>query len=133
MRESKLVRALNPKDVPHHKNPIPAAAMHRGILASSAISGADPETGKYPENSESQIELAFRHFRSILAEGNADPQDVVKVDFFFRNLGDRPLVNEHWLELYPDGASRPARHAHIASQMPAGCLFQIQFMAVVER
>ncbi|MDE0110696.1 MAG: RidA family protein [Albidovulum sp.] len=133
MGESKLVRALNPRDVPHHKNPIPAAAIHRGMLVSSAISGADPESGNYSNSSKSQIEMAFRHFRSILAEGNADPQDVVKVDFFFQNIGDRPLVNEYWLELYPDGASRPARHAHISSQMPAGCLFQIQFMAIVER
>ena len=127
-----MVRSLNPRDVPGHKNPIPAAAMHRGVLMSSAISGAKAGTGNYPGNLESQIELAFRHFRSILAEGNADPQDVVKVDLIFRNLDDRPLVNEHWLELYPDGASRPARHASVSSQMPAGCLFQIQFMAVVE-
>ena len=126
-----MVRALSPRNVPHHKNPIPAAAMHRGILMSSAVSGADAETGAYSDNSGRQIELAFKHFLSILKEGGADAQDVVKVDFYFGDLGDRPMVNKHWLELYPDSASRPARHSYVASQMPEGCRFQIQFMAVV--
>ena len=126
-----MVRALNPDDVPHHKNPIPAAAIHRGVLASSVISGSDAGTGTYPVSSERQIELAFNHFLSILKEGGAVAQDVVKVDFYFADLGDRPLVNRYWLNLYPDAASRPARHSSVSSKMPDGCRFQMQFLAVV--
>ena len=127
-----MVRAIAPEGVPRHDNPIPAAAVHRGVLASSAISGKDRVTGTYPVDKERQIALAFDHLRSVLATVGAGVQDVVKVDLYFADKMDRPLVNAHWVGLFPDEAARPARHAHVVS-LPAGCCLQIAALAIVER
>ena len=125
-----MVRSINPPGLPHHKNPIPAAALHNGVLVSSAISGLDPATGAYPADKESQIALAFQHFELILAEAGATPQDVVKLDLYFTDKADRKLVNPHWLRLFPQENRRPARHAHSA-ELPAECCLQMTFMAVM--
>jgi 2-iminobutanoate/2-iminopropanoate deaminase len=125
-----MVDSINPADVPHHKNPIPAAAIHRGILVSSAIFGLDPATQAYPPTRAEQVAMAFRHLQTILADAGASLQDVVKMDLFFADLADRSLVNPQWLALYPDADHRPARHAHQAT-LPDGCCLQIVVTAVV--
>lgn len=125
-------RSIHPPGLPKHKNPIPAASILRGVFVSSAISGLDPETDQYPLDKEQQIALAFSHFEKILAAGGASADDVIKLDLNFVDKTDRALVNPHWLRLFPDENSRPARHSHIA-ELPKDCIFQITFMAVVER
>lgn len=126
-----MVHSLNQPNVPHHKNPVPAAAIHRGLLVSSAIMGQDVETGDWPSTKEEQIGLAFTHMQTLLREAGADLQDVIKVDLYFADKADRTLVNPHWLSLYPDEAHRPARHAHL-SALPQGCCLQIGIMAIIE-
>ena len=124
-----MVRSISPDSVPHHKNPIPAAALQGGVLASSSIMGINPSTGGFPATVEEQFALAFAHFEAILAHAGAKPQDVLKMDLHFADKADRPLANQHWLRLYPDPDRRPARHAH-QSNLPAGCRLRIEFLAV---
>lgn len=125
-----MVRAINPDGVPHHQNPIPAAAIHNGVLMTSAIMGKDPATGEFPADKADQVALAFRHLERILESAGATPDDVVKLSLYFRDKSDRALVNPHWLRLYPDEAARPARHAHVA-ELPDGCCLQMEVFAVL--
>ncbi|MCV6574421.1 MAG: RidA family protein [Cohaesibacter sp.] len=125
-----MVRSLNPANLPRHKNPVPTAAMHHGLLVSSAIMGKITESDDWPATKEEQIALAFEHMQTLLHEAGANLQDVIKVDLYFADKSERPLVNPHWLALYPDEAHRPARHAHI-SELPKGCCLQIGIMAIV--
>lgn len=127
-----MVRSINPSSLPHHSSPIPLAAVHRGLLVSSAISGIDPVTARYLSDKEAQFALAFSHLRQLLEASGATLQDVVKLDLFFADKADRPLVNPHWLDMYPDEGFRPARHAHQGS-LPSGCWLQIEVMAILER
>ena len=55
-----MVRAIDPSDIPPHKNPIPAAAIPRGILTSSVISGNSAVTEANPEDKTEQISLVFK-------------------------------------------------------------------------
>ena len=126
------MRAIIPEGVPRHQNPIPAAAVHRGVLASSAIAGRDPTTGTYPHDKDRQIALAFDYLRNVLAAAEASIRDVVKCDLYFADKADRTLVNAHWLTMFPDETARPARHSHVAS-LPAGCCLQIVVLAILER
>lgn len=122
-------RSINPTDLKPHKNPIPAASVKNGYLFTSAIMGYDPNTGRLANSKEGQIELAFRGLASVLREANMSPDDVVKVDLFFADKADRPLANEHWLNMFPDPASRPARHSSV-SVLPPDCVMQISACAV---
>ena len=56
-----MVRAINPIDVPPLKNPIPAAAIHGGVLISSVISGKSLVTDVYSKDKKEQISLAFEY------------------------------------------------------------------------
>ena len=125
-----MVRTVNPIGTWRHDNPIPAAAVHRGILISSAISGRSSETGAYPTEKAEQIDLAFANLKQVLEAGNARLRDVVKIDLYFSDKSDRPIVNAHWLKMYPKADARPARHSHVA-ELPPGCCLQIVVYAVL--
>ncbi|MDA4847813.1 RidA family protein [Hoeflea poritis] len=124
-----MVRSIDPPGVPRHKNPIPAAALKGGLLASSAISGLDVETGAYPQDKAVQVALAFGYVETVLDAAGCTPQDVVRMDLYFNDKADRRFVNPHWIAMYPDETARPARHAHIA-ELPHGCCLQITLLAV---
>ena len=127
-----MVQSIVTKKAAQHKNPVPNAAIHRGILVTSAILGKDLDSGQYPADKGLQIALVFDQLQAILEEVEAELQDVVKLDLYFADKSDRPLANQHWLRLWPDDSHRPARQAH-QSVLPDGCCLQIVAMAVVEQ
>ena len=125
-----MVISVNPSNVPHHKNPIPAAAVHRGVLISSSISGQDLVTSKYSSDKSTQIALAFEYLQNIVTDAGATAQDIIKVDMYFADKDDRKLVNQHWVLLFPDEQARPARQAH-KSELPDGCCLQMVITAII--
>jgi len=127
-----MVQSIVTKKAAQHKNPVPNAAIHRGILVTSAILGKDLDSGQYPADKGLQIALVFDQLQAILEEAEAELQDVVKLDLYFADKSDRPLANQHWLRLWPNDSHRPARQAH-QSVLPDGCCLQIVAMAVVEQ
>ena len=125
-----MVQSIYAKGAAQHLNPVPNAAVHRGILVTSGILGKDRTTGAYPAEAATQIQLAFEQLPIILAEGGAGLQDVVKVDLYFADRQDRALANEQWTRLWPDPLHRPARQAHQVD-LPGACRFQLVVMAVL--
>jgi len=123
-------RSVYAPGVPQHQNPIPHATVLHGLLVSSAIGGREPASNEFPQDKDKQVALAFAHMQAILRAAGATLDDVIKLDLYFTDKSDRKYVNPYWLALFPDAASRPARHAHIA-QLPAGCCLQIELMAVL--
>ncbi|MBB25523.1 MAG: hypothetical protein CME02_08375 [Geminicoccus sp.] len=125
-----MVRSIYAKGAAQHLNPVPNAAVHRGVLVTSGVLGKDPATGDYALETAEQIRLAFEQLPAILAEGGAELQDVVKVDLYFADRQDRAMANVHWERLWPDPMQRPARQAHQVD-LPGECQFQLVAMAVL--
>ena len=125
-----MVRAINSDRAAQHHNPVPNAAILRGLLVTSSILGKRLDSDEYPADRGEQTALVFRYLEAILDEAGATSQDVIKLDLYFADKGDRALANEHWLRLWPDPAHRPARQAHQAV-LPDGCCLQIVAMAVL--
>jgi len=125
-----MVRSIYAKGAAQHLNPVPNAAVHRGVLVTSGVLGKDPATGDYAAETAEQIRLAFEQLPEILTEGGAELQDVVKVDLYFADRGDRSMANVHWERLWPDPMQRPARQAHQVD-LPGACRFQLVAMAVL--
>ncbi len=126
-----MVRSVTTPQVAQHSNPVPNAAIHRGLMITSGILGKVLATGKYPVNKDQQVALAFDYLVEILSAGGADLQDVVKLDLFFANKEDRVLANHHWLRLNPDETRRPARQAHQVI-LPEDCCIQIVATAMLK-
>lgn len=113
-----------------HTNPIPMACRVGPILATSAIGGLDPATGRPAPDADGQARFAFAHLRTVLAEAGMDLGDVVKLTVFVADNAYRDSINKCWLECFPDPHHRPARHT---LQMPLrGVLLQIEALAVAK-
>ena len=54
-----MVDSLYAKGAAQHLNPVPNAAIHRGVLVTSGVLGKDPQTGEYALETAEQIRRAF--------------------------------------------------------------------------
>ncbi len=125
-----MVRSIVAAGTAQHTNPVPNAAVHRGVLMTSGILGKAQETDTYPPDLAEQSALCFAYLRQILREAGAGLDDVVKLDLYLLNRSDRATVNADWLACWPDEMRRPARQVHIAD-LPEGCLIQVTATAIV--
>ncbi|WP_283137977.1 RidA family protein [Rhizohabitans arisaemae] len=121
-------------DVPgvrHGTAPIPMAVRTGNMVYSSGIHGMDPETGEVPADPARQVELVFRHMRTIVENAGGGTDDIAMV--IFNVVGDelRPLVNDEWIKMFPDDDDRPARNTHIMP-LGMGMVIHVLMTAVLE-
>ena len=114
-----------------HVNPIPNASRVGPFLMSGGIFGKDPKTGKVPEGIEAQCEQTFANVRTVLQAGGATPEDVIKLSVWLKDIGDRPVMNKYWVQLFPNADSRPARHTFHTPDLRAPLLVECEIMAVI--
>jgi enamine deaminase RidA (YjgF/YER057c/UK114 family) len=97
----------------HGSNPTPPAVRVGNMVFSSGIFGMDPATGTVPDEPALQVEHVFRHMRTIVENAGGGTGDIAFVLFRIRDDAVRGLVNDAWLELFPDDDSRPARNTQV--------------------
>jgi 2-iminobutanoate/2-iminopropanoate deaminase len=116
--------------VSHGAAPIPMGARVGNTLYSSGIPGIDPSTGKLAADAASQARFAFEHMRSLLDEGGASLQDVVRMTVYLKDGTAREHINAEWLKCFPDPHDRPARHT-LMYDLQGGMLLQLEVIAIV--
>jgi enamine deaminase RidA (YjgF/YER057c/UK114 family) len=116
----------------HGLNPIPAACRVGNVIMTGGIAGGDPATGDVPDDARLQVAHAFTNLRRILTAANATPDDVVKVAVTVRTFDLRAAINEEWIAMFPDAASRPARHVTRYDHFGANIALQLEAFAVTE-
>jgi len=112
-----------------HKNPIPAACRVGPLLESGSIQGNDPATGKPAATVEAQCRFMLDNVRRIVEVAGGSTADIVKLTVWMKDRSQRPALNLPWLEMFPDPASRPARHAIVAPDLDMGKLIECSFTA----
>jgi 2-iminobutanoate/2-iminopropanoate deaminase len=115
-----------------HGAPIPFGARVGNMIFSSGILGADPATGKVPEDLESQCEFAFANMKTMVENAGGDISGIGKIMVYMKDRTQRDAVNKPWLAMFPDENDRPARHAIEYHAFPPGVLVQLEIIAVVE-
>ena len=103
-------RSVEVPGLHHNGLPIPQACVVGNLLVSSGISPLDPDSGAVPSEVDQQVEVAFANVRRIVAAAGGTVDDIAKCTVFVRDKAIRPIVDKHWLEMFPEEASRPARH-----------------------
>jgi 2-iminobutanoate/2-iminopropanoate deaminase len=116
-----------------HGAPIPAGTVVGNMVFSSAIAGRDPQTGTTPTDPQEQATQMFRNVRRFMEAAGGTPEDIGYVTLYLREEKYREAVNQAWLAMFPDAASRPARHALKAEILRPDVLFQVEVIAVLER
>jgi 2-iminobutanoate/2-iminopropanoate deaminase len=115
-----------------HKNPIPAACRLGNTVASGIIYGLDVTTGKPAADLERQCALMFQHLRSIIEAAGGTVDDIVKLNVWMTDRGQRQAVNQEWLKMFPDPQARPARQTMQGAVLTEGVLVQCDFLAVLD-
>ena len=104
------MRTIETPESPAHKGPVPQAVEADGWVFVSALFGADPKTGQFPDTAEAEAEQLFANLSAILRAAGGGLSDVVRVGIFTTHLQrDRPALNEVWKRVFGD--HRPARSA----------------------
>lgn len=115
-----------------HANPIPAAARVGPLLMSGLINGTDPATGKLADGLEAQCACMFQQIRNVLAAAGGSTDDLVRLIVWLKDRSQRELLNQQWLNMFPDPDNRPARISLEASGLTAGILVQCELTAYIE-
>ena len=123
-------RSIEVPGLHHGGLPIPQASVVGNLLASGGISPLNPDTGSVPDSAEAQAEVVFANLRRVLDAAGGHLEDVVKCTVFVRDKSIRPAVDKHWLELFPDEASRPARHT-LRTDLTEPLQIQLEILAVL--
>jgi 2-iminobutanoate/2-iminopropanoate deaminase len=113
-----------------HGNPIPNAARIGSVVASGLIRGVDPVTHALPHSLKDQCIYMFANIRHTIKGAGADVDDIIKVTIWMSPL-ERGPINEQWIAMFPDPATRPARQI-IEVPMEKDVLVQCDFLAVVD-
>ena len=124
-------QVLTVPGIPHHANPIPQGVKIGNMVYSSAISGADADTGELPEDAEAQAWNTFRNIKLLMAEAGGGTDDIAKMAVSLRDDEARKFINDAWLDMFPDEDNRPARHTQSVNINPRYHV-QIEFTAVLD-
>lgn len=93
--------------------------------------GMDPATQSVPDSPEEQVRLVFENLDKLLSVGGAGRGDVAHVTAFLTANEYRTLLNDRWLQWYPDPLDRPARHV-IVGPLPQNVVVQLEVVAAVD-
>ncbi|GAA4333137.1 RidA family protein [Pigmentiphaga soli] len=115
-----------------HGNPVPAASRIGNMVMSGVISAKDARTGHIPDSVEDQCKAMFVNLKAIMAAAGVRPEHVLKMNVWLKDLSDRKALNEEWRALFPDPASRPARHAHMLVGKEGKSVVVCDFTAVIQ-
>ena len=117
--------------VARHENPIPNACRIGNIVMSSVIGGANPGTREMPAALEQQVANVFANLRADIEAAGGTVDDIIKVTFWVKDPAtQRAALNAEWVRMFPDAASRPARHT-LALLPDSRALVQADFTAVL--
>jgi 2-iminobutanoate/2-iminopropanoate deaminase len=113
-----------------HSNPIPNASRIGNIMMSSVISGVDPGTRSMPPDLAGQVANLFAHVRNAVEAAGGHVDDIIKINFWMKEPATgRAALNGEWVKMFPDEASRPARHT-LALVTDGDALVTCDFVAV---
>jgi 2-iminobutanoate/2-iminopropanoate deaminase len=114
----------------HGETPIPSASRIGNYVMTGAISGYDIDVKAHVDGIEAQAALMFKHLLAILQAAGAEPKDVLRMTFYVKTPDARAAINAEWVKVFPDAASRPARHI-INYETPKGSWMQCDALAVI--
>jgi enamine deaminase RidA (YjgF/YER057c/UK114 family) len=116
---------------PRHENPIPNASRIGNIVMSSVIGGSNPGTRDLPAALEQQVANVFGYIRHDIEAAGGGVDDILKITFWVKDpASQRVALNAEWVKMFPDAASRPARHT-LTLPPDSRALVQADFIAVI--
>jgi 2-iminobutanoate/2-iminopropanoate deaminase len=124
-------RSIEVPGLHHGDAPIPQASLVGPLLTSSGINGMDARTGEVPSALKEQVRLIFVNIAAVLAEAGGTVEDIARCVFYVRDRSARAAIDAEWTTMFPDPASRPARHT-ITYALTDPLLVQCELTAYIQ-
>jgi reactive intermediate/imine deaminase len=106
----------------------PGMLTHDRLFVSS-MSGADPGTGKVPDDPASQVDLALDRMEAVLKAAGLDLKNMVFVNPYLTSAVPMRVMNEHYARRFEFG-NTPARATIQVSSLPGGAHIEYTGVAV---
>jgi len=95
----------------------------------SAMPGADPQTGKIPDDPAAQVDLALDRMQAVLKAAGLDMTNMVFVNPYLTSEIPHRVMNEHYAKRFEFG-NTPARATIEVSNLPGGAHIEYTGVAV---
>jgi 2-iminobutanoate/2-iminopropanoate deaminase len=95
-----------------HHDPIPLGARVGDLMASSGVSGIDPDSTNHlepPEGAASQAHFGLGNIKRLVEAGGGSAADIGHMTLLVQDYADLAAIDGMWKRLFPDLNDRPAR------------------------
>ena len=107
----------------------PAGMLTYDRLFVSSMPGADPSTGKVPQDPAAQVDLALDRMEAVLKAAGLDLKNMVFVNPYLTTDIPSRVMNEHYAKRFEFG-NTPARATIEVSSLPGGAHIEYTGVAV---
>ena len=105
-----------------HRNPI-STCVTLGDLILPSVIGAQGS-----DDPRKAIGQAFANMQKIIEGAGGSLDGIGKINVYLMNFEHRAIVNEFWVEMFPDENDRPARHV-MAADLGGDTVIQLDVIA----
>ena len=100
------------------------------MVYASGLSGTDPVTGEPCGDLKRQVATALQHMRRLVEKAGGSLDNVGRAVGFCTRVEDRDLVDQVWMDVFPDPNDKPAFKVLLAD-LPPGQLARIDCVALL--
>src|SRR5215213_1063014 len=124
------LRVLQEIYPPEQKATVPHAIRVTDMIYASGLSGTDPVTGEPQGDLKRQIATALQHMRRQVEKAGGSIDNVGRAVGFCTRVEDRDMVDQVWMDMFPDPNDKPAFKVLVAD-LPPGQLVRIDCLALL--
>ena len=121
-------RAVYPENYPRDETAPPGVLTHDRLFISS-MAGADPTTGKVPDDPAAQVDLALDRMTAVVKAAGLEMSNMVFVNPYLTSDIPSRIMNEHYAKRFEFG-NTPGRATIEVSRLPGGAHIEYTGIAV---
>jgi reactive intermediate/imine deaminase len=121
-------RAISPPNTNPDDSASPGVLTHDRLFV-SGIAGADPATGKVPDDPGAQVDLALDRMQAVLKAAGLDMANMVFVNPYLTSEIPGHVMNQHYARRFEFG-NTPARATIEVTSLPGGAHIEYTGVAV---
>jgi 2-iminobutanoate/2-iminopropanoate deaminase len=109
---------------------VPHAVRVNDMVYASGLGGTDPVTGEPQGDLKRQIATALQHMRRLVEKAGGSIDNVGRAVGFCNTPEERDMVDQVWMDMFPDPNDKPAFKVLLA-KLPPGHLIRIDCVALL--
>lgn len=123
-----MKKAISTKKAPAAIGPYSQAIDVNGMVYTSGVIPAVPETGEIPSGVEAQATQVFVNMVNLLQASGTSMENVIKTTVFIKDMNDFAKINEVYAKYFT--GTFPARSCVEVARLPKDVLLEVESIAI---